>query len=245
MRYLINLSYDGSKFYGYQIQKNQKTVAGELNKILSMILNENILTIGASRTDRNVHSLDQYCHFDTNKDIDIFKLKNSINKMIDKSIFIKNIFKVSNEFHSRYSVQKKEYIYKINMGVYNPIEKDYIFQYNKTVNKKIIDIFIKKVSGKHNFRSFTSDKNSKSYERDIKITYKIKNNILYLKFESSGFLRYMIRNIVGLLLDINDNKKKIEEIENIFKSKNRCDCGKCASSVGLYLTKIKYRCKIK
>ena len=240
MRYLVNLSYNGSKFYGYQIQKNKVTVEGELEKVLSKVLNENINTIGASRTDKDVHANNQYCHFDYGKNINTKKLANSLNKMINDGIYIKKIKKVYDEFHARFNVVSKEYIYKINMGEYNPIEKDYVFQYNKKISKDLIDSFIKELSGKHNYKSFTSDKDNKNYEREVNITYKISNKVLYLRFKSSGFLRYMIRNIVGLLLDINDNKKSLEDIKYIFDSKDRCSLGKCVSGCGLYLERIEY-----
>ncbi len=239
MRYLVNLSYDGSKFYGYQVQKGKTTVEGEIEKVLSKIFNQKINTIGASRTDREVHAINQYCHFDADK-MDLKRLTHSLNSMIDKSIYIKKILKVDDKFHARFSVIKKEYIYKINMGEYNPIEKDYVLQYNKKIDKKLLDEFIFKMSGIHNFKSFTSDKDKDNYQRDLTLTYKIQNNILYLTFKSSGFLRYMIRNIVGLLLDINDNKKSLSDIDKIFKSENRCSCGKCASGCGLYLKDIYY-----
>ena len=240
MRYLINLSYDGSKFYGYQIQKNKDTVEGEIERVLSKILNTKINTIASSRTDRGVHSKNQYCHFDYDKKLDVNKLCHSINSLINKSIYVKKIVKVNDDFHARYSVYKKEYIYKINIGEYNPIEKDYVFQYNKSIDKKLLQEFCDIMSGKHNFRSFTSDKDRTDYERDIKISYKINNKILYLKFESSGFLRYMIRNIVGLLIEINDGKKSINDIDKIFKTHDRCSLGRVANSEGLYLNKIEF-----
>ena len=235
------MSYDGSKFYGYQIQNNKKTVEGEIEKVLSKILNTNINTIASSRTDRGVHALNQYCHFDYDKKIDVKKLKHSMNSLIDKSIYIKKILVVDDNFHARYNVLEKQYIYKINMLDYDPINKDYIFQYNKKISKELLDIFINKISGFHNFKSFTSDKDKNSYERNIKVEYKIQNKTLYLIFSSSGFLRYMIRNIVGLLIDINEGKKKIEDIDLIFKSQNRTSCGKCAVPCGLYLNKIDFR----
>ena len=240
MRYLINLSYNGSLFYGYQIQKNKLTVEGELEKALSKILNTNINTIAASRTDKGVHAVNQYCHFDYDKDINLKKLTHSLNSMINDGIYIRKIKKVSNEFHARYNVVKKEYIYKLNMGEYNPIEKDYVLQYNKVINKELLNSFITLMSGEHDFRSFTSDKDKDSYIRNINISYKIQNKILYLKFTSSGFLRYMIRNIVGLLLDINDGKKSLDDIKYIFDSKDRCSLGLCAKGEGLYLNNIEY-----
>lgn len=240
MRYLINLTYDGNSFYGYQIQNNEITVEGELEKVLSQILNQSINTYSASRTDRGVHAYNQYCHFDYDKELDVDSLKHSINSIINDSIYVKNIKKVSDDFHARFNVKRKEYIYKINMGEYNPLEKDYVYQYNKVINEDIISGFISLVSGKHNFRSFTSDKDKSSYERDIKIEYEIKDNILYLIFNSSGFLRYMIRNIVGLLIDVNEGKKSLDDIPTIFSDENRCSSGRCAPSMGLYLNKIEY-----
>ena len=240
MRYLVNLSYDGSKFYGYQIQKNKVTVEGELEKNLSKILNCKINTTASSRTDRGVHGVSQFCHFDYDKKLDVKKLCHSLNSMIDKSIYIKKISLVDSDFHARYSVYKKEYIYKINIGEYNPMEKDYVFQYNKNIDKKLLDEFCSLMSGKHNFKSFTSDKDKVDYERNIKISYKISNKIIYLKFEASGFLRYMIRNIVGLLIEINDGKKSLDDIKRIFESMDRCSLGKVGNSEGLYLNKIEF-----
>jgi tRNA pseudouridine38-40 synthase len=126
------------------------------------------------------------------------------------------------------------------MGEYNPIEKDYILQYNKEINESTLDSFVSLISGTHNFRSFTSDKDKDSYERDVTIDYKIENNILILRFYSTGFLRYMIRNIVGLLLEINDGKKTTDDIKYIFDSKSRCSLGVPAQGCALYLNKVIY-----
>ena len=241
MRNLVNLSYDGSHYYGYQVQNNKPSIEGELEKNLSKIFNEKINTIGASRTDKGVHAYNQYCHFDTLKSVKTKNLAHSLNSMINDDIYIKKIDKVNDDFHARYSVVSKEYIYKINIGEYNPIEKNYCLQYNKSISRELLDKFVLLMSGKHNFRSFTSDNDKDNYERDLKLEYKISNKILYLKFNSSGFLRYMIRNIVGLLLDINDGKKSLEDINDIFNSENRCSAGRCASPVGLYLNKVNYK----
>ncbi len=240
MRYLVNLSYNGNKYFGYQIQNNNITVEGEIEKVLSQILNSNINTIASSRTDKGVHAINQYCHFDYDKVLDTKKLTHSMNSMLDGNIYIKSIKKVNDDFHARFSVKYKEYIYKINMGEYNPIEKDYVLQYNKEINKELLDNFISQISGKHDYRSFTSDKDKDNYEREVVIDYKIDNNILYLRFYSTGFLRYMIRNIVGLLLEINDGKKKLDDIKFIFDSKNRCSLGIPADGCALYLNKVIY-----
>ena len=240
MRYLINLSYNGNKYYGYQIQNNEVTIEGKIEEILSKILNTSINTVASSRTDKGVHALNQYCHFDYDKNIDTNKLTHSMNCILDGNIFIKSIKEVDNDFHARYSVKSKEYIYKINMGEYNPIDKDYILQYNKEISKETLDNFILLVSGEHDYRSFTSDKDKDSYIRNVVIDYKIEDNILILRFYSTGFLRYMIRNIVGLLLEINDGKKSNDDIKFIFDSKSRCSLGSPAPGCALYLNKVIY-----
>lgn len=237
MKYLVNMSYDGSKYHGYQIQNNDITIEGELERVLSKIFNKNINTIGSSRTDKGVHAYNQYCHFEADE-IDTNRLKHSMNSLLNKSIFIKNITIVNEKFHARYNVKEKEYIYKINMGEFNPIENDYVLQYNKEIKEDIIKKFINEMNGTHNFKSFTSDKENNNYERTIEITYEIKENILYLTFKSSGFLRYMIRNIVGLLIEINDQKKNVEDIKKIFNDEDRTSLGKCAEPCGLYLNKV-------
>lgn len=241
MKYLINLTYNGNEFYGYQIQNNKLTVEGELEKSLSKILNKKINTIGCSRTDKGVHALNQYCSFECDDKPNLKKLKHSLNSIINNNIYIKSIKKVDNDFNIRSDVLNKRYIYKINMGEYNPIEKDYVYQYNKSIDKELINNFIKKISREHNFRSFTSDKDNNNYIRNVKITYKISKKTLYLYFESTGFLRYMIRNIVGLLIDINNNKKSIDEIDKIFNSLDRCSLGSSAPGIGLYLEKINFK----
>ncbi len=240
MRYLINLSYNGNKYYGYQIQNNEVTVEGEIEKVLSKVLNASINTVASSRTDKGVHAINQYCHFDYDKELDLNNLTHSMNSMLDGDIYIKSITKVEDDFHARYSVKYKEYIYKINMGEYNPIDKDYIYQYNKEIKKDILDKFISLVSGEHDYRSFTSDKDKESYVRDVTIDYKIEDNILILRFYSTGFLRYMIRYIVGLLLEINDGKKNLDDIKFIFDSKSRCSIGSPAQGCALYLNKVIY-----
>ena len=240
MRYLINLSYNGNKYYGYQIQNNEVTIEGCIEEILSKILNTSINTVASSRTDKGVHAINQYCHFDYDKELDTNKLTHSMNSMLDGDIYIKSINKVDDDFHARYSVKNKEYIYKINMGEYNPIDKDYILQYNKKISKETLDNFILLVSGEHDYRSFTSDKDKDSYIRNVVIDYKIEDNILILRFYSTGFLRYMIRNIVGLLLEINDGKKSNDDIKFIFDSKSRCSLGSPAPGCALYLNKVIY-----
>ena len=154
MRYFITFSYDGSKYKGYQKQPNAKTIQEEIEKAIKKINNDQEVIIYASgRTDAGVHALNQRAHFDLDMDITPEKLHHAINSLIPKDIYIKKLELVSDNFHARFDVRAKEYIYKINMGEYNPIEKDYTYQYNKSLDTVEMERAMKYLEGTHNFKS--------------------------------------------------------------------------------------------
>lgn len=243
MKYLMTFSYDGSLYEGYQIQGNKKTIQHTIETELTKINSNNKVNISASgRTDKGVHAYNQKAHFVLNKDIEPSILKNSLNKLLPNDIYIKNIEQVDNDFHARYDVRKKEYIYKINLGEYNPIESNYIFQYNKSLDIDKIKEALPLLKGTHNFKAFTKvDEEKESYIRTIyEIDYYLDNDILTFKFVGNGFLRYMIRNIVGTLINVGEGKIKPNEIEGIIKSCDRKKAGLKAPACGLYLNNVYY-----
>lgn len=243
MRYLVTFSYDGSKYNGYQKQVNVKTIQEELERVLTTINNNNIVSVVASgRTDRGVHAINQKAHFDINVNITTDKLKMAMNSMLPKDIYVKNVVEVDSDFHARYNVKSKEYVYKINLGEYNPIEKDYIYQYNRKLDIDSMEKAIKLYEGNHNFKSFVAaDDIRDNYERTIiKTNIEIINDIMTITFVGTGFLRYMVRNLVGLLIEIGEGKRTIEDINKIFEAEDRKACGKTAPSEGLYLKDVYY-----
>lgn len=246
MRYLITFSYDGSKFKGYQKQPRLKTVQGEIEKALKKINSNKEVSISASgRTDALVHAYNQKAHFDLNKDIEEEKLKKSLNGLVNEYIYIKNVEKVSDEFHARFNVKAKEYIYKINMGEYNPIEKDYIYQHNKKLDLVEIERAMKYFEGTHNFKSFTKVDEEKDFVRTIVQTDLIIDtkdvNKITLSFLGTGFLRYQVRNMVGLLIEIGEGKRKSSDVLNILESCDRRKSGITAKAEGLYLKDVFYK----
>ena len=243
MRYLMTFSYDGSKFYGYQKQPDKPSVQENIELALTTINSNNFVSISASgRTDNGVHALNQKAHFDLDRDINIDILRNSLNKLTSKYIYIKDIKTVTDDFHARFNVIRKKYTYKINLGEYNPIESDYIYQYNKNIDIKKMNIAIKKFEGKHNFKSFTKPNPEISdYEREIfETSIVLKDNILSISFIGSGFMRYMVRNIVGCLIEIGENKRNIDDIDRLFKCEDRKEAGIKAEACGLYLEDVFY-----
>lgn len=245
-RYKITFSYDGSKFAGYQIQPNLRTVQGELEKAVSFINRKKKTIIHASgRTDALVHALGQVAHFDLDIEISTNKLKSALNSNLPDDIHVIEVEIVTNDFHSRYSVKTKEYEYAINLGEYNPLERNYVYQCCHNLNIDKIKNGLSFLKGKHDFRAFVSENSDKvNCVREIFTADIVKdivdNNKYHIYFKGTGFMKYQIRNMVGTLIKIGENKMEPTEIVNIMNSKNREKAGRTAPACGLYLIKVNY-----
>ena len=243
MKYLITFSYDGSKYYGYQKQPSKKTIQKEIEDVLFQLnSNKEVIISASGRTDSGVHALNQKAHFVLNNNFDSEKLKYTMNKMLSSSIYIKKIELVNDDFHARFDVKRKKYTYKINIGEYNPLEYDYILQYNKPLNVEDMKKAIKFFEGKHNFKSFTKiDEEKESYEREIfETSVNVKENIISITFVGSGFMRYMVRNMVGLLVEIGSSKRNYDCVMDILKKEDRKESGITIAANGLYLEDVYY-----
>ena len=131
MRYFITFSYDGSDFSGYQKQPKARTVQNELEKVLKQINGNKEVEVQASgRTDAGVHAMNQKAHFDLTSELTCEKLQKAMNSLLPSDIYIKKVEEVDENFHARFNATGKEYIYKINMGEYNPLERKYVYQHS-------------------------------------------------------------------------------------------------------------------
>lgn len=243
MRYLIKFSYDGTNFCGYQTQPNLRTVQTELENAIEVV-NNNIRKVvqSSGRTDKGVHALCQYAHVDLDIDITPQKLKRAINSNLKDDIHVINTKVVSDSFHARYSSKEKEYKYYINLGEYNPIERNYVFQYNYKLDidamREAIEVFV----GEHDFRAFVTENSTKPNcvrTIDIAKLEEIDNKIVFT-FRGNGFLRYQVRNMVGILIKVGEGKLNKKDLEEILESRDRSKCGVTAPSCGLYLVDVLY-----
>ena len=246
MKFFITFSYDGSSFNGYQKQPGKRTIQGEIEKVLKQINDNKKVDITASgRTDAGVHAINQKATFSLDVNISVDKLKKAMNSLLPRDIYIKKVENVSEEFHARYSANGKEYIYKINMGEYNPIDRNYIYQYNSKLDVVEMERALKYLEGTHNFKTFTkTDEEKDDYVRTISQTSIIRDskdvNQIVISFVGTGFLRYMVRNMVGTLIEIGEGKRKSEEIIEMIKKEDRRVAGKTANPEGLYLKNVFY-----
>ena len=242
-RYLINFSYDGSNYNGYQKQKGLNTIQGNIEKALKQINNNKTTKFSSSgRTDAGVHAINQYGHADINVEITEYKLKRALNSLLPDDIYVKNTKIVDNDFHSRYNAKKKEYIYKINTGEYNPIERKYVYQLCKNINIDKIEEALNYIKGTYDFKYLSS--NEIEEKNTIRTIYsakvKEKDNYIQLSFIGDGFLKYMVRTIVGILIQIGLEDYEVNEIKKILNGNGKNNYKKIAPPEGLYLKDVTY-----
>ncbi|NGX62917.1 MAG: tRNA pseudouridine synthase A [Candidatus Anoxychlamydiales bacterium] len=245
-KYKLIISYDGTNYFGWQIQKNKITIQEIIQKVLKKILQENITIYAAGRTDAKVHATGQVAHFTSKKEINLKQFLFSLNSLLPPDIRVLKIFEVDSKFHARFSAKGKIYRYHLSMlDIQTPFSRLYSY---KTVDKIDIDL-LKKASfsflGRHDFSSFANKQyQGSALNSPIKTIKRIdiienKNEII-LEFEADGFLYKMVRNIVGAMLSCASKKMPIENIEKILKAKDRKLSAAPASAHALFLVKVLY-----
>ncbi|MEA2050592.1 MAG: tRNA pseudouridine(38-40) synthase TruA [Campylobacterota bacterium] len=240
MRIKITISYDGTDFFGSQIQPNKKTIHSEILNTFK-ILNIDTTIDFSGRTDKGVHAFRQVlsCNI-PNYWNELKKLKKQINNLLCDSIYVRDIRAVDDDFHSRFSAKKREYRYLITDKPTTPFNHRYITYYENIDIDKInnaIKVFI----GVYDFDMFCkkgSDPVSTIREiYDIKF-YKFKD-IYILNFKANSYLRSQIRMMVDFIMKISQNKLTIDDLKNQL-NKKKLVSWTLASSNGLYLSKIHY-----
>ena len=243
MRYLIKFSYDGSAYSGFQTQKGLESIQGKMEEALTKVNNgKKTNLVATGRTDKGVHALSQYGHADIDVNITEKKLKRALNSNLPEDIHVIETTIVDDNFHARYNVKEKTYQYKINLGEYNPLMRKYIFQYNHELDIDKMKDAIKYFEGEHDFRAFVTDnKEKENCVRKVTYTNIEKNgDILTITFKGTGFLRYQVRNMVGILIRVGEAKLEPKKIIDIIESKDRTKSGKTAPAEGLYLVDVIY-----
>ena len=242
----MTFSYDGTNFSGYQKQPRERTVQKVLEDALKEInAGKNVSVCASGRTDAGVHALNQKAHFDLDVKITCDKLLKGVNSLLPDDVYVKKVEEIDDNFHARFDAIGKEYIYKINMGEYNPIERNYCYQYNHKLDVVEMERGLKYLEGEHNFKSFTKVNDEiEDYVRTISQTSIVRDtkdlNKIVITFVGTGFMRYMVRNMVGTLIEIGEGKRRSEEIIEILASEDRRRAGKTALPQGLFLKNVFY-----
>ena len=241
-RYLIDFSYSGANFSGYQKQPGKRTVQDEIEKVLSSINNNSVKLTSSGRTDALVNAIHQKAHFDLDKEIGAYKLNGALNSYLPDDIYVNSVTKVDNLFHARYMVKSKTYEYLINTGDYNPLLRTHVYQYCKPLNIRKMKKAVKYFIGKHEFTTFVSaeDKKEDKVREIYDASVDEKDGIIKITFKGSGFLKYQVRNMVGTLIKIGEEKVLPDIILSLLEKKDRKCAFLCAPAQGLTLTDVKY-----
>lgn len=240
-RIKCTVAYDGTLFNGYQRQPGQRTVQGEIEAALEKICKQSITIHSSGRTDTGVHAYGQVFHFDSDVKMDGSRYMRALNSMLPSDIYIIDSQEVHPEFHSRYHGKIKEYRYRLSLNQYNPMKRNYVYYHRRPLDVEKMREAMKSLLGTHNFTSFCGnvddiDKVRTIYQADLID----EDGELTFIFVGNGFLRYMIRIMVGTLIQVGEGRKKPEDIEFIIKSQNRNLAGHTAKPQGLYLQRVDY-----
>ena len=242
MRYKLTVSYDGYNYMGFQIQNELDTVELELMKAFNKLLNVDVKIYPSGRTDRYVHANGQVCHVDLNIDIPEYGLMKGLNAYLPNDIYIKEVEKVNEDFHARFSAIKKEYRYYINIKEYNPLTIRYL-PYIPNLNIEAMKEAVELLIGTHDFKGFASASIDER-KPTIKTIYSIDiinhGDKLEFIFIGNGFLKYQIRRMMGIIVEIGKGRFTKNKIIEILESKKPADSKYILDGCGLYLEKVYY-----
>ena len=241
MRYFIEIAYNGTNYYGWQIQPDAITVQGVLEDKLSTLFKTKIKVTGAGRTDAGVHAKQLFAHFDCDEITNISELLFRLNSFLPKDIAVVNIIKVENDAHARFDAIQREYEYVISLKK-DPFSEGLAYQIHNKPDIGLMNKAAKVLLGYKDFQCFSRSKTDvKTYHCNIKKAFwEEVNEGLVFTISADRFLRNMVRAIVGTLLDVGYNKTTLEAFHEILKSKDRSKAGASAPAHGLYLTKVQY-----
>lgn len=243
MRVRLTISYDGTNYCGWQIQKNGITVEEIINRELTDLLKEDITVIGASRTDSGVHAMANIAVFDTNTKIPAEKISFALNQRLPDDIRIQKSEQVADDFHPRYCNSTKTYEYKIlNRRFPDPLNRLYTHFVYMPLDVDKMKKAAEYIVGEHDFASFCSA--GSQVKTTVRTVYRLdvdkKDDIITIQISGNGFLYNMVRIIVGTLMKVGLGVYPPEHIKEIIDAKDRYAAGPKAPARGLTLVEIKY-----
>ena len=227
---------------GFQIQNALPTIELELDKAFYKLCNEEVKIYPSGRTDRYVHAVGQVFHVDLNSTIPPKGVQKGLNSFLPNDIYIKDCVIVEDSFHARFSAIKKEYRYYINTKEYNPLTLRYM-PYIPNLDVAVMKDATKLLIGTHDFKGFASA-SIDPRKSTIKTIYDIQVHVfedhLEFRFLGDGFLKYQIRRMMGILVEIGKHHFEPSKITEILNSKNPCDSKYILDGCGVYLYNVVY-----
>jgi len=251
MRYFkLTIAYDGTDFHGWQMQANKPTIQGEIVSVLRRLTQEHILLHGAGRTDAGVHALGQLGSFKTQSALSAQEFQRALNALLPPTIRIVAAEEVGPDFNARWSARGKTYRYRIYRGkVVPPMIWRYVLHYPFPLDEDAMRVAAARFVGMHDFASFSAstgteeDDKERSTEREIFSTELVRsadNEELVFTVKGRSFLRYMVRKMVGTLLDVGRGKLTPSDIDRLYELKDRSKSGPTVPPLGLVMVDVQH-----
>lgn len=245
-RIKITIAYDGTDFHGWQIQPGLPTIQGALETIVSGIEGEPVHVAGSGRTDAGVHALAQVAAFTLRNPIPLYNLRKAINRLLPPAIRVLSVEETHPNFHPRYDAIAKQYEYRIHRGeTLSPFEWRYVHHFPYPLNDEAFQNCAPLLEGEHDFSAFAasddSDGEAKSMVRTI-FSSKARRTEERLVYEvrGSGFLKHMVRNIVGVLLEAGKGNLGEADVQALLRNPQHPARAATAPSRGLFLVHVEY-----
>jgi tRNA pseudouridine38-40 synthase len=249
VNYKLLLQYDGTDFHGWQIQANVRTVQGELTRVLSLLDDRAVTVHGSGRTDAGVHAAGQVANVQLQREISPDKLRNAINGNLEADVRVLSVEIVPDDFHARFSATGKTYRYRVLNGlVMSPFWRRYAIQESRELDVEKMarcgDLFV----GEHDWTAFSAaDSDAESRVRKLtqlqaaqRVDDCTDSALIEFTISANGFLRYMVRSIVGTLLAVGRNEIDEETVKRAIKEGDRSLAGPTAPAHGLTLLNVQY-----
>ena len=242
--YKMTLSYDGTRFYGWEHQPTtDMTIQGKMESVLSLMVQSEVEVIGCGRTDAGVHAKNMVCnaHFDTQMNTD--EIRDYLNRYLPDDICVKEVRIASDRFHSRYNAIGKTYCYTCYIGDVKPVfNRKYVYVLDQKPDIQEMKKAAEYLIGTHDFASFCSNPRiKKSTVRKVdRIEIQKKGDLLTLTFHGSGFLQHMVRILTGTLLEVGFGKRTAESVLELIDAKDRKLAGFTAPAKGLCMMQVDY-----
>ena len=246
-KYKLHVMYDGTNYSGWQIQDHIVSIQQLIQDAVRTLVREEVNIVGSGRTDAGVHAEDQVVHFRCTNEQDTKHLFKALNGMLPKDIRVSAVEEVPMAFHAQKSAIGKEYRYHLVLGPYaSPFERNYVWHVPYAIDRDLLEQAAKLFLGTHDFRSFANSAHTGAAAKNsvrtmIKLDVVPRENGLTLIFQANGFLYKMVRNIVGMLINVASGKKKLSDIPQILAAKDRRKAPMAAPPQGLFLHKVFYK----
>jgi tRNA pseudouridine38-40 synthase len=237
------IEYDGTGYNGWQSQRDVPTIQDTLEACLAQILNHKVRISGSGRTDSGVHALGQVANLKTDSPIALSQLLRGANSLLPPDILIRDIEEVGDDFHARFSAKSRIYEYHIwNAPLLSVFDRNYFWWIREDLNVPLMEKAALHLLGRHDFSSFQGADHEKSstIREVIKAGFRQEGGELVFCIQANAFLRHMVRNIVGTLVDIGKKKISEKDFVAILHSRDRRKAGITAPAKGLFLKKIHY-----